>query len=424
MFGWEFPPFKSGGLGTACRDLVKGLVRNGTDVTFVMPNAPAGACAEGATIIGSSAYLSRLKIRTITSILGPYQTAPGYQGYLKHLQSKERHLQSKESKEAAGPSQGDVYGKDLFEETLRYSLAAFEIASEELHDVIHCHDWMTYQAGINARSVSGKPLVVHLHATEFDRTGGNPNHVISNLEWQGLNAADLVIANSNFTKQNIMRHYLIPEEKIKVVHWGIDQDNPSYNLNFCSGFPKDEKIVLFLGRVTLQKGPDYFVEVARKVLDFEPSTRFVMAGSGDMLQRMINRTADLGMADRFHFTGFLQGDDVNRAFHMADLCVMPSVSEPFGLVALESLKNNTPVLVSKQSGVSEVLHHALKVDFWDINEMTNKIVSVLRHAPLKEELRDCGHREAGGFTIDEPARKTIASYHEALGMIANRARAG
>ena len=401
MFGWEFPPFKSGGLGTACRDLVKGLVRNGTNVTFVMPNAPTGACAEGATIIGANAYLSRLKIHTIHSGLGPYQTADGYRAYIKHLHAK-------------GSAKGEVYGKDLFEEAMKYAICAYEIAHEEPHDVIHCHDWMTYQAGINARSVTGKPLVAHVHATEFDRTGGNPNTYISHLEWQGLNAADLVIANSNLTKHNVMRHYLIPEDKIKVVHWGIDQDNPSYNMDYSSGLPKDDKIVLFLGRVTLQKGPDYFVEVARKVLDFEPKARFVMAGSGDMLQRMIDRATELGMSNRFHFTGFLQGDDVNKAFQMADLCVMPSVSEPFGLVALESLKNKTPLLVSKQSGVCEVLNHALKVDFWDINEMTNKIVSVLRHAPLKEELSNCGYCEVFKFNIDEPARKTISAYHEAL----------
>lgn len=401
MFGWEFPPFKSGGLGTACRDLVKGLVRNGAEVLFVMPSAPAGACAEGATIIGTNNYLGKIKYLTVPSILSPYQTSHGYQEHLSRYS-------------IGNHGKGDLYGKDLFEESTRYSLFAFHIASEEPHDVIHCHDWMTYQAGINARAVSGKPLVVHVHATEFDRTGGNPNSLISHLEWFGLTNADLIIANSNFTKNNIMKHYLIPEQKIRVVHWGIDQDNPAYLQAYRAGLPSGDKIVLFLGRITIQKGPDYFVEAARNVLKFEPKTRFVMAGSGDMLQRMIDRTSEIGIGDRFHFTGFLQGEDVHKAFQMSDVCVMPSVSEPFGLVALESLKNNTPVIVSKQSGVSEVLHHALKVDFWDVQEMTNKIVSVLRHPPLKNELQKMGAEEVLTFTIDQPAQKTMEAYHQAI----------
>ena len=401
MFGWEFPPFKSGGLGTACRDLVKGLVRNGTEVTFVMPTAPAGAQSEGATIIGADNYLSKVKIKTVKSTLGPYQTGRSYEEHIEYLK-----------KYGTAPKDG-VYGKDLYEEVNRYALCAFEITSEEPHDVIHAHDWMTYQAGINARKVSGKPLVVHIHATEFDRTGGNPNSFISHIEWTGLTAADMIIANSNLTKQNVIKHYMIPEDKIKVVHWGIEADNPAYSMGYRSALSEKDKIVLFLGRVTIQKGPDYFVETARRVLDYVPEAKFVVAGDGDMMPRMINRVAELGMADRFLFTGFLKGNDVHKAFQMADLYVMPSVSEPFGLVALESLRNHTPILISKQSGVAEVVNHALKVDFWDVDEMTNKIVSVLLHAPLREELRDNGHRESGKFNLDEPARKTMDAYTEA-----------
>jgi len=270
-------------------------------------------------------------------------------------------------------------------------LAKF-IAREEEHDIIHAHDWMTYQAAINAKKTSKKPLVVHLHATEFDRTGGNPDPRISHVEWQGLKEADKVITNSNYSKENIITHYKIPADKIDVVHWGIDDaEIPKYDV-------KKDKTVLFLGRMTIQKGPDYFIEVAKKVLDYEPHTKFIVVGDGDMLPKIINRTAELDIADKVTFTGALAGDDVHKAFQTADLYVMPSVSEPFGLVALESLKNGTPILISKQSGVSEVIKNALKTDFWDLNEMTNKIVAVLRHQALQEELRE----------------KVLQTYHEVL----------
>lgn len=392
MFGWEFPPFKSGGLGTACYGLTKGLARNGCEVTFVMPVTPEGAKAKFVKLIGAG---NNVKLRKVDSLLAAYQTSAGYEeGYTYIPTSLKR-----------------VYGKNLFAEVQRYALLAKKIAKEEEHDVIHAHDWMTYQAGINAKKTSKKPLVVHLHATEFDRTGGNPDGRISHIEWQGLKEADRIIANSNYTKQNIIKHYKIPADKIDVVHWGIDDvDIPQFDSPL-----KKNKIVLFLGRITLQKGPDYFIEVAKKVLEYEAHTKFVIAGDGDMLPRIINRAAELGITDRVIFTGALTGDDVHKAFKTADIYVMPSVSEPFGLVALESLKNGTPVIISKQSGVAEVLKHALKVDFWDIDEMTNKIVSVLRHQALKEDLKEHGMHEVQKFNLDEPARKVMDTYRRVGG---------
>lgn len=403
MFGWEFPPFKSGGLGTACYDLTKGLSRQGVDVTFVMPAAPEGANAQFVKLLGANNFAKNVKVRKISSILSPYQSFTSYAEALKHIKSKAGLKKNPE----------DIYGTNLYEEVYRYSIAAEEIAEEEKFDVIHVHDWMTYQAGINAKRVSGKPLVAHIHATEFDRTGGNPNQVISNLEYQGLLAADVVIANSNFTKQNVVQHYNIDPGKIEVVHWGIDPENPHYGINQKSPFD-DEKVVLFLGRITIQKGPDYFIETADRVLKYLPNTKFVVAGSGDMFERMINRADELGILDRFLFTGFLKGADVHRAFQLADLYVMPSVSEPFGLVALESLKNGTPILISKQSGVSEVVNHALKADFWDVDEMTNKIVNLLKYSELLEELKENSIMEVGKFNLDEPAMKTRAAYERAL----------
>lgn len=394
MLGWEFPPFKSGGLGTACHGLAKGLARQGVKVTFVMPVAPQGAKSEFVKLLGANNFAKNIKVLQVPSTLAPYQTEDQY------------------SEDYAPMSTKGVYGKNIYQEARRFARISRIIAKKEPHDVIHAHDWMTYEAGIEAKKASGKPLVVHIHATEFDRTADNPNNYISNIEYKGLKAADLVIANSNFTKNNVIKHYKIPEEKIRVVHWGIEEDNPAYHLNYRSAMNKKGKVVLFLGRITVQKGPDYFIEVAKKVHDFEPNTLFVIAGDGDMMPRIINRAHELGIADKVIFTGFLKDDEVHKAFQMADVYVMPSVSEPFGLVALESLKNNTPIIVSKQSGVSEVVKNCLKVDFWDIDRMTDMIVNVLKHQPLRDELRDRGHEEVQKFNLDDPARKVNDVYTE------------
>ncbi|OVE74477.1 hypothetical protein BVX95_02415 [archaeon D22] len=404
MFGWEFPPIKSGGLGTACKDLTKGLSNNDVEVTFVMPYVPEEVNDEHVKLVGTNRLSKDVKVKTVNTILTPYQTTSSY-GEAKH------------SIPLGGTSQRDVYGKDIFNEVERYAELAKHIAESEEYDIIHVHDWMTYKAGMIAKEISGKPLVAHIHATEFDRTGGNPNQFISQREYDGMMAADLVIANSNFTKENVIKAYDIDPDKIEVVHWGIDEDNPHYNLQFDkeSAFKKNgEKIVLFLGRVTLQKGPDYFVETARKVKDHVPEAKFVVAGNGDKLPSMIERCAELGLSNDMMFAGFLQGADVHKAFQMADLYVMPSVSEPFGLVALESLKNNTPVLLSNQSGVSEVVSHALKNDFWDTNGMADKIISALNYPALMEDLKTNSFEESKKFNLDTPAKKTIEVYNKAL----------
>ncbi len=401
MFGWEFPPYKSGGLGTACFDLTKGLSRQGVHVTFVMPFLPDDAKGDFVHLVGTNNIPVNVKIKKIDSILAPYLTSSQYE---ENLRTSIKLTSS-----------GELYGKDIYMEVERFAEAAAILAATEEHEVIHVHDWMTYKAGIRAREVSGKPLVVHIHATEFDRTGGNPNSFISQIEYEGLKQADIIIANSNFTKENVVAHYQISPDKIKVVHWGIDPENPAYNLKFLSPFAKEDKIVLFMGRVTIQKGPDYFIEVANKVLQYEKNVKFVFAGTGDMLPRIIDRAVELGISDKVLFTGWLSGDDVHKAFQMADLYVMPSVAEPFGLVALEALKNGTPLLISKTSGVSEVVNHALKADFWDINDMTDKIVNVIRHKDLLDELKDNGTREAERFNLDEPAKKCMQVYREAIG---------
>ena len=395
MFGWEFPPYKSGGLGTACYALTKGLASNNCKVTFVMPFAPEGAKAKFVNLIGAGELAKNLRIKTIASPLRAYMTSHAY----------EEHVGT-----TVFGKKKEIYGKDIYQEVQRYSEVAKHLAKTEDYDIIHVHDWMTYQAGINAKKISKKPLVAHLHATEFDRTGGNPDPRISHLEYLGLAAADRVITNSHLSKRNIVHHYKIDPNKIDVVHWGIEQEAPAVEA------PKNitDPIVLFLGRMTLQKGPDYFLSVAKKVSTYEPRARFVMAGDGDMLARMINKAAEFGLSDKVIFTGNLSGDDVHRAFKSATLYVMPSVSEPFGLVALESLKNGTPILISKQSGVSEVIQHALKADFWDIDDMTSKIVAALRYPALHADLKTHGTAEVNRFTIEKPAQATIATYQQLL----------
>ncbi len=391
MFGWEFPPLSSGGLGTACYGLTKALANRGVDITFVVPYAVEGE-AEFVKLLSTSGIV---KIRKVNTLLKPYMTSQEYAG-------------------ARGRSKRpSIYGNSLFEEVWRYTMAAEKIAEEEDFDVIHCHDWMTFQAGIRAKKKKNKPLVVHVHATEFDRTGNSGvNQHVYDAERKGMRHADAVIAVSNFTKNKIVGNYGINPGKVHVVHNGVERPGKSFNQ--LIGLKKNNKIVLFVGRITLQKGPDYFLYAAKKVLERDPQVRFVMVGSGDMEPFIIEKAAELGIADKFLFAGFLQGDEVHKAYQMADVYVMPSVSEPFGITPLESMENNTPVIISRQSGVSEVISHCLKVDFWDVNDITNKIISVLNYKALHEELKENASIEVQRFSWDTPAVKCITIYNDVL----------
>lgn len=401
MYGWEFPPFNTGGLGTACYGLTKGLANNGVDVTFVLPHILEDAQADFVKLI-SAGNLSKISLKGIKTRLAGYMTSEEY--------SKSILLDKAPAKKK------DIYGKDLFSEVYRYSLRGGIIAKYEPHDIIHCHDWMTYQAGIRAKKISKKPLVVHVHATELDRTGGNGvNQIVYNLEREGMHAADHIMAVSNFTKNKIIEHYHIDPNKIEVVHNAIEfNENQFCNEDF--GIKKSNKVVLFLGRITLQKGPDYFLYAAKRVLELDSTVRFIVAGSGDMTASMIEKAAEMGIADKVLFAGFLRGPDIDKAYQMADLYVMPSVSEPFGLTPLEAMRNKTPVLISKQSGVSEVISNCLKVDFWDIDKMANQIIGVLRYQEVHESLTEHGFSEVQKFSWEEPARKCIEVYNKAIGV--------
>lgn len=394
MFGWEFPPIHSGGLGTACYGLTKSLAKKGINITLVLPSTK-GIKQDFLKLISAN-----VRVKKIDSLLRPYLTLSTYNSV----------------KEGDNFGNLPIYGSTLFDEVYRYTREAVNIGKREKFDVIHCHDWMTYGAGIRVKEATGKPLVVHVHATEFDRTGGHGvNQYVYDCEKQGMLVADLIFAVSNFTKNKIIHHYGINPDRIIVVHNSIDMDvNGGYS---HAGINKFNKIVLFLGRITLQKGPDYFLYAAKKVLDYNPNVRFIIAGSGDMERFAIEKAAELGIADKVLFAGFLNGADVDRVYKMADLYVMPSVSEPFGLTPLEAIRNDVPVLISKQSGVSEVLNHCLKVDFWDVNEMANKILGVLNYRSLSESLKENASLELKKFSWDEPARKCIEVYKRVGGIV-------
>lgn len=389
MFGWEFPPLSSGGLGTACYGIAKSLSKKGVELIFVLPYLSDQLNADFARFISPL----KIKLRKVKSPLGPYMDSENYHMVKGRLNS------------------GTIYGTTLFDEVYRYTLEAEKIAEEEDFDVVHCHDWMTFGAGIVAANKKNKPLIVHIHATEFDRTGGNGvNQHVYELERRGMHSANRVVAVSNYTKNKIVQHYGVSPDKIAIVHNGVEHELNGYVENF--EIKNGNRIVLFLGRITLQKGPDYFIYAAKKVLDHEKNVLFVVAGAGDMHNFIIEKAAELGIADKVLFTGFLNQNDATRIYRMADVFVMPSVSEPFGITPLEAIKNKTPAIISNNSGVSEVLSNCLKVDFWNIDEMSNKIISLLRYKPLHDCLIENSYEEIRRINWDTAAEKCINIYNE------------
>jgi glycosyltransferase involved in cell wall biosynthesis len=398
MFGWEFPPHISGGLGTACYGMTKALVEAGLEVIFVLPRIGSAERKSHVTLLSASEiglsqgvsgpgeWAGLSEVRSIDSLLGPYLTERRYDELRRQwkIAAPGTRTQKKGVLEISGN-----YGPDLFQEVTRYGEIAGAIAKEERFDVIHVHDWMTVPAGVKAKSTAAKPLVYHAHALEFDRSGENVNQKIYDMERYGMEKADFIIAVSHYTKNMITRRYGIRPDKIDVVHNAVSPRDSKVDVPEKR---RKEKIVLFLGRITHQKGPDYFVEAASRVLHEMPDVMFVMAGSGDMLHQMILKVAQLGIGRQFHFTGFLRQADVERIFAMSDLYVMPSVSEPFGISPLEAIQSGVPVIISKQSGVAEVLRTAMKVDFWDVQTLADKMIAILKYPALRRTMKE-GHRE-------------------------------
>lgn len=427
MFGWEFPPHIAGGLGTACYGLTRGLAKNNVSVQFVVPRAYGDEDQRFVHVVNASdvetdfghsetfdkELWDKLSFITIDSNMVPYITPEEYQ--TQHDEWVQTGHTSETFNDAwhSRYTFSGKYGANLMEEVARYAMVAAQVAKQldGQFDVIHAHDWLTYYAGIAAKRVSGKPLVVHIHATEYDRSGENINQEVYNIERAGMTAADKVIAVSNLTRGIVISKYGIPADKVVTVHNAVRfASSPSADVE--RGV--DDKIVTFLGRVTYQKGPDYFVEAAAKVLQRLPNVRFVMAGSGDMLSHIIRRVAKLGIADRFHFTGFLKGDDVQKMFSLSDVYVMPSVSEPFGISPLEAMKSNVPVIISKQSGVAEVLDYAVKVDYWDVDAMADAIYALVQYPALAKMFASKGLEEVTRLKWDNAAAKVKSVYESVI----------
>lgn len=421
MFGWEFPPHITGGLGTACYGLTKGLAHQEVEVRFVVPKAWGDEDDSAVRLVGAEdvelstsdkdfrEFWKKVTYMEIGSNLVPYLSPQAFREMAEQAadqeQMEERILKTRFTFSGK-------YGTDLMAEVSRYALVAGSLARDGDFDVIHAHDWSTYPAGVAAKQISGKPLVVHIHATEFDRSGKHINQDVYDIERKGMEAADRVIAVSNFTRGIVIEKYGIDPEKVVTVHNAIEPAdvNEETGQRFLS-----EKVVTFLGRLTQQKGPEYFIEAANLVLQKDQNVRFVMAGSGDMLPGLVRRVAELGIGTRFHFTGFLQGKDVDKMFRLTDVFVMPSVSEPFGLVPLEAMRHDVPVIISRQSGVAEVLKHAIKVDFWDINGLADSIYGLLHYGGLVKEFKKYGRKEVQELKWEKAAKEVLEVYREVRG---------
>lgn len=413
MLGWEFPPGISGGLGTACFGLTRALAREGVEIVFVVPHLEGGEDRRFAELLECDASTAEeglpaarpgprtaatlssrsLEVLALDSPLRPYESRAGY--------ARNR---------ARGCGLRGGYGPDLLDEVARYARAVERIAAHEPFDVIHAHDWMTYPAGLRLRERTNKPLVCHVHACEYDRAGEAADARIREVEQLGLDGADRIVCVSRYAARVLTTHYRVDRRKLRVVHNGL------FPRKLGAGVARRKSarapVVLFLGRITFQKGPMYFLEAARRVLGVDPDVRFVMCGDGDLLPRMVEHAVHLGIAPSVQFTGFLEGDDVERMFAGVDLYVMPSVSEPFGITPLEAIARDVPVIVSRQSGVAEVLDGCLKVDYWDVDDLAEKILSVLHDPRMRRLLVERARAELRRLRWDHSAHDVLGIYGE------------
>lgn len=414
MFGWEFPPHILGGLGTASYGLTRGMWECGDmDITFVIPKPFGDEDKSFAKIIGASQVpvaWRDVNREYVESRIGKLMDPDEYFRLRDHIYADFNYMRTNDLGciEFSGR-----YPDNLLEEINNYSIMAGVVARTEQFDIIHSHDWLTYPAGIHAKQVTGKPLVIHVHATDYDRSRGNVNPTVFNIERDGMLHADHIITVSNLTRQTVIEKYGIDPNKVTTVHNAVVPLSDEL-LNVQVTKPK-EKIVTFLGRITMQKGPEYFVEAAAKVLKLDHNVRFVMAGSGDMMDKMINLAAERGIADRFHFPGFQKGKQVYEMLKASDVYMMPSVSEPFGISPLEAMQMGVPSIISKQSGCAEILTNVIKTDYWDIDAMADAIYSIITYPAMYNQLREDGLKEVAGITWDKAGAKVIDIYKRVLG---------
>jgi glycosyltransferase involved in cell wall biosynthesis len=423
MFGWEFPPHISGGLGTASYGLTKGMATlDDLEVIFVVPKAWGDEDQTVVRLIGANqvpvaykkvfykGFKRPVERIEVSSKIVPYTDPEDFWKLVKSEVSGYNFYVKTNSKGKVDFS--GKYDSSLLDEIYKYSVVAAVIADENEFDIIHAHDWLAYPAGIAAMEVSGKPLVIHVHATDFDRSGGSVNPDVYRIEKNGMDAASKIITVSNLTRDIVINRYNIDPAKVETVYNAVEPVTIEENCIIKKGF--DEKVVTFLGRITMQKGPEYFIEAAYKVLQVMNNVRFVMAGSGDMMERMMRRAAALKITDRFHFTGFLKGTDVFTMLDMSDVYIMPSVSEPFGISPLEAMQSNVPVIISKQSGVAEILTHAVKTDFWDIDAMADAIYGILNYPALAHMFIKNGKEEVIRLKWDNSARHVRDIYYRVI----------
>ncbi len=416
MFGWEFPPYFAGGVGIVCYELTKQLVAQGIAVDYVMPFAPDTLHSDFLNLIDASRFAtdedlarSGIKMTRVRSLLAAYQTPEEYEQTLKEIN---RYTACPTSDVLRKDHTMNLYGENLLKEIdLFAERVAVMIEKGAFKDanVIHAHDWTTVSAAIIAKRLLHIPLILHVHITEVNKNAGHGvNPEVYEVERQGMMAADKIIAISHCVKDTIIEHYGVPEEKIVVIHNGGVAMDPVF---FDGGdFKGDNKIVSYLGRITGMKGPLNFVEAARIVLQYCPNTKFVMAGTGDQLQSCIDKVRWAGIEDKFYFHGFYTRQDANMFFDMSDVFVLPSVMEPFGITPLEAMSKETPTIITKQSGVAEVIKHCFKVDFWDINKMASQIISLLTYPVLHETMKKHGYKEAKATTWEKPAKECISLY--------------
>lgn len=394
-FGWDYPPQTAGGLGMACHGLTAQLARNGIEVIFVLPKKQP-VSGDHKFIFADVASL--IKTRLVHSSMEPYRSSNSVVEV--YDQSGKKML----------------YKSTILEQVHAYAHKAAEIAQEENFSLIHAHDWTSYLAGVAAKIASGKPLVLHVHATAFDQAAGdNVDPEVFKIEKEAFAVADEIIAVSQFTKNIIVQKHGVDPSKVHVVHNGCDIDEPVRHQPILQELKaQGKKLVLYHGRITIQKGVDYFIRAARRVVDYDQNVVFIISGKGDMEGQIMQQVGEMGLSQNVIFAGALWYEERDQMYQNVDLVVMPSVSEPFGLVPLEAVRHSTPSLISKQSGVSEVMSHVLKVDFWDVDQMANKILAALRYPVLHDQLVTEGKKELHKVSWKTAADKIIELYNRLL----------
>lgn len=414
MFGWEFPPHILGGLGTASYGLTKGMAKQpDMDITFVMPRPSGDEDKSFAKIIGAChtpVVWKDVDWDYTKEKLSKYMDPQIFYDMRDHIYADFSYIHTNEF---GAINFSGKYPENLLEEINNYSIMAGVIARTQHYDIIHSHDWLTYPAGIHAKHVLGVPLVVHVHATDFDRSRGKVNPQVYQIEKNGMDHADHIICVSDLTRQIVIEKYHQHPDKVSTVHNAVEPMSPEIATIKAKKLPND-KVVTFLGRITMQKGPEYFVEAAARVLERVDNVRFVMAGSGDMFERMVWMVSERGISDRFHFTGFLRGKQVYEMLKLSDVYVMPSVSEPFGISPLEAMQCGVPSIISKQSGCSEILSKAIKVDYWDVEAMANMIYSICSYPVLSSYLKTEGKNEVDNIKWEYAGQKVRNIYDNLL----------